>query len=106
LVELNHSLGGRIIPICKTIATTDAGIAELNQLVDGFFAESQQNGELALRRLRRRRQELIERIRDHAAKRVQAIIATDVLVGTVKALEDGTRDIYSVQQEIEQRLFK
>ena len=41
-----------------------------------------------------------------AAKRVQAIIATDVLAGTVKALEDGTRDIYSVQQEIEQRLFK
>ena len=106
LVELNHSLGGRIIPICKTIATTDAGITDLNRLIDVFFTESQHNGELHLRRSRRRRQELIERIRDHAAKRVQAIIAIEALADTVSALEDGSRDIYSVQQEIEHRLFK
>lgn len=106
MIELNSTLGGRIIPICKTVAIDDHGVMELSLQIERVFRESKVNGELAARRSKRRRQELIERIRDNAVKRAEAILVDDTLTMVMQALDNGERDVYSVQSDVEARLYK
>ena len=106
MVELNHTLGGRIIPIIKTVATTDSGVDELEREISGFYEQSTVNGEMAKRRSIRRRMELIERVRDDVVKRTVKLVASQEMSATMNGLESGEIDVYSALRHIESVLLR
>jgi LAO/AO transport system kinase len=87
-------------PIVETVATAASGIDELWSAVNGHRAHLEATGELAARRRRRTREELVRVLAAESRARARALASGERFEAAVDAVADGGVDPYRAADDL------